>query len=65
MLKGVISMDIAALSVAMSQSSVMNSVGISVAKMAMDNQEQTGQEMAQIMSQPVNPNIGQHFDSMA
>ncbi|AYD40699.1 putative motility protein [Clostridium fermenticellae] len=58
-------MDIPALSVAMSQSSLMNSVGISVAKMAINAQEQVGQEMTQMMSQSVDYNIGQNFDSMA
>lgn len=56
-------MDIAELSVAMSQSSVQQSAGIALIKKAMDNGEQNAMQMTEMMqSNVVDPNLGQHVD---
>lgn len=56
-------MDIAELSVAMSQSSVQQSAGITLIKKAMDNGEQNTMQMTEMMqSNAVDPNLGQHID---
>ncbi len=49
-------MDIAALSMAMSQSKVMEQVNISLLKKTMDSQEQNGQQLLSMLNQqPVAP----------
>ena len=59
-------MDIAALSMVMSQSTVQESAGIAVMKMAMDTGKQSASQMTQIMSNvAVDPNIGQNLDAIA
>lgn len=56
-------MDIAELSVAMSQSSVQQSAGITLIKKAMDNGEQNAMQMTEMMqNNAVDPNLGQHID---
>lgn len=57
-------MDIGALSMAISQSRVKQSVGIAVMKMAMDTgKENTTQITEMIQNISVDPNVGQHFDA--
>ena len=58
-------MDIAALSMAMSQMNLGTQVGMAVTKLSMDTAEQTGQMMANMlkgMELSVNPNIGSQID---
>lgn len=58
-------MDIAALSMAMSQMNVGTQVGVAVTKLAMDTSEQGGQFMADMlkgMELSVNPNVGSQVD---
>lgn len=56
-------MDIAELSVAMSQSNVQQSAGIALIKKAMDNGEQNAMQMTEMMqSNAVDPNLGQNVD---
>lgn len=57
-------MDIAELSVAMSQSSVQQSAGIALIKKAMDNGEQNAMQMTEMMqSNAVDPNLGRYIDA--
>ncbi len=59
-------MDIAALSVAMSQSSVQQSAGIQVAKIAMDAGKENATNMTEMISNSaVNPNLGNRLDVRA
>lgn len=59
-------MDIAELSVAMSQSSVQQSAGIALLKKAMDDGKQNAVQMTEMMQNvAVDPNLGQHLDAMA
>jgi hypothetical protein len=59
-------MDIAALSMVMSQSRVQESASIAVMKMAMDTGKETATQMTDMMKNvSVDPNLGQHFDKMA
>ena len=59
-------MDVAALSMVMSQAKVKESVGIVVMKMAMDTgKENTAQMTDMMQNAAIDPNIGQHFDAMA
>jgi hypothetical protein len=63
---GGITMDIAALSMAMSQSRVQESVGIAVMKLAMDTSKETATQMTEMTKYvAVDPNRGQHFDARA
>lgn len=58
-------MDIAALSIAMSQMNTGTQVGMAVTKLAMDTGEQNGQLMADMiksMEQSVNPHVGGNID---
>ncbi|MCR4648237.1 MAG: YjfB family protein [Lachnospiraceae bacterium] len=60
-------MDIAALSMAMSQDKIMNDVGTAVLKKALDMQETAGAEVVEMidsaaMEQSVNPSVGANFD---
>ncbi|MGL4738152.1 MAG: YjfB family protein [Cellulosilyticaceae bacterium] len=58
-------MDIAALSMMMSQQNLGVQVGVAVTKMAMDTTEQTNQFMADMlkgMELSVNPHIGSQID---
>jgi len=59
-------MDIAAISMVMSQSSVQQSAGIAVMKMAMDTGKDNAKQMTEMMTNiAINPNVGQNFDTMA
>ncbi|MDF2877501.1 MAG: motility protein [Clostridia bacterium] len=56
-------MDIAVLSMAMSQSKAQTAAGIAVAKMAMDTNNETGTQMTEMMKNfAVDPNLGNHID---
>ena len=58
-------MDIAALSMALSQMNVGTQVGVAVTKLSMDMGEQTGQAMADMlksMELSVNPNLGSNIN---
>lgn len=58
-------MDIAALSMAMSQMNLGTQVGVAVTKLSMDVAAQTGEMTAKMikeMAQSVNPHLGQHVD---
>jgi len=56
-------MDIAALSIAMSQSRVQQSAGIAVMKMAMDTGKENATQMTEmIKNSAVDPNLGSHLD---
>lgn len=61
-LRGVIIVDIDALSISMSQASLGQKVGVSVAKLAMENSTQDSAELTKMMELSVNPNVGQNFD---
>jgi len=56
-------MDIAALSIAMSQASLGQQVGVSIAKMAMRTATQNGENFTKMMELSVNPNVGGNFDT--
>jgi hypothetical protein len=59
-------MDIAALSMAMSQTKVQESASIAVMGMAMDTCKQDATQMTEMMSNmAVNPNLGNHIDVSA
>lgn len=59
-------MDIAELSMVMSQSRVQQSVGIAVMKMAMDTGKETATQMAGMIDNvAVDPNLGNHIDVSA
>ncbi|OUS75349.1 putative motility protein [Paenibacillus sp. MY03] len=55
-------MDIAAVSMAMSQSSLSQAVNIQVLNMAKGNAELQGQNLVQMMSQSLDPNLGKSLD---
>lgn len=55
-------MDIAAMSTILSQVKVQQQVGISVIKMAMDTGETQVNELAKMMEQSVNSNLGKNLD---
>lgn len=60
-------MDIAALSMAMSQEKVMNEVGTAMLKNALDVQEDVGSEVVEMidsaaMERSINPSIGNAVD---
>ena len=59
-------MDIAALSIVMSQSRVQQSAGITVMKMAMDTDKDNATQMTEmIKNSAVESNLGQHLDVSA
>ncbi|WP_082726975.1 YjfB family protein [Paenibacillus riograndensis] len=55
-------MDIAALSVSMNQSSLKQAVGLQVLSIAKNQAEIQGQNLAQMLSQSVDPNLGKTLD---
>jgi len=55
-------MDVAALSIHMSQAKLGQAVGISVLKMAQETAIQQSQELMRIMQQSVQPHLGRHID---
>ena len=59
---GGIIMDIAALSMSLSQMKVANQASISVLKLTMDTAQEQMEDMTKIMEQSVNPHIGSNLD---
>lgn len=55
-------MDIAGLSMVMSQSKVEDQASISLMKLAMNTGEQNAQNMTDMLEQVANPNLGQNLD---
>lgn len=55
-------MDIAALSISMSQSSLSQQVGISLEKKAIDNLNDNSQSLIKLMELSANPNLGSRLD---
>lgn len=59
-------MDIAALSMNMSQSKVQEAASIALMKMAMNTGKETAVQMTEMMKNiAVDPNLGQHLDTKA
>lgn len=59
-------MDIAALSMAMSQSRIQEAAGIAVMNMAINTGKETGTQMTEMLkSAAVDPNLGQNLDVKA
>ena len=55
-------MDIAALSMSLSQMKVANQASISVLKLTLDTAQEQMEDMTKIMEQSVNPHIGSNLD---
>ena len=55
-------MDIAALSMGLSQMKLANEVSVSVMKLAMDTGQSQMDDMVKVMEQSVNPNLGGNLD---
>lgn len=55
-------MDIAALSMAMSQVNIQQQVGVSLTKDILENAEMQSGKLLQMMEQSVNPNLGGSID---
>ncbi|WP_313568851.1 YjfB family protein [Acetoanaerobium noterae] len=55
-------MDIAALSMSLSQMKVAQEASVSVMKLAMDTAQGQMQDLTKIMEQSVNPNLGTSID---
>lgn len=55
-------MDIAALSMAMAQDRVMTDIGTALLSKAIDQGQQTGDALTQMMELSVNPEIGGNID---
>ncbi|MGM1050695.1 Putative motility protein [Paenibacillus uliginis N3/975] len=55
-------MDIAALSISMSQASLSQAVGLRVLNMAKNQANIQGQGLVQMMEKSVDPNLGQKLD---
>lgn len=55
-------MDIAGLSIAMSQSQTLTAVSTAVLSKSLDTVEQSGENLIQMMEQSVAPNLGQSID---
>ncbi|WP_082811925.1 YjfB family protein [Clostridium sp. Marseille-P299] len=55
-------MDIAALSMSLSQANLMQSVSTSVLSMNLDTVEESSDAMIKMMEQSVSPNLGQSVD---
>ncbi|ANU26745.1 YjfB family protein [Planococcus versutus] len=58
-------MDIAALSMAMSQMNVRTEANVSVMKKTIDQAETNGQEVVKMLEQSVQPHIGSRIDIKA
>ncbi|MCH4827611.1 YjfB family protein [Planococcus halocryophilus] len=58
-------MDIAALSMAMSQASVKTEASVSVMKKTIDQAETNGQEVVKMLEQSVRPHVGSSIDFRA
>lgn len=55
-------MDIAGVSMAMSQSKVMDQASIAVMKMAMNTGKENAQAMTDMLERSASPNLGQNLD---
>ena len=55
-------MDVAALSMALSQMKVSQQVGYSVTKMAMDSSKQSMDDLSKVLQQSVQPHLGSSID---
>ncbi len=55
-------MDIASISMAMSQSNVSKNIGIAMLSKSLDNVESTGDAMVTMLEECVDPNRGQNID---
>jgi len=55
-------MDVAAMSVVMKQGQLMQQVGMSVMKKAMENAEISTEALLKVLEQSVQPNLGQNID---
>ncbi len=55
-------MDVAAVSISMSQASLAQNVNIAVAKLAMNSMTQKGADLTKMMELSVNPGLGSNFD---
>ena len=55
-------MDIAAISMAMSQQNLMNNVNVALLSKSLDTVETAGADMVKMMEQSVQPNLGQNID---
>ena len=58
-------MDIAGMSVVMSQNKVKDAVSLAVMKMAMNNGKESAQAMTDIIEKSVSPNLGKNLDIRA
>ncbi|MGB6407639.1 MAG: YjfB family protein [Planococcus donghaensis] len=58
-------MDIAALSMAMSQASVRTEANVSVMKKTIDQAESNGQDVVKMLEQSVRPHVGSSIDFRA
>lgn len=58
-------MDISSLAIAMSQMDLATEVSTSVAKMAMDDGVQSATQMTNMISEAVDPNLGNVIDARA
>ncbi|EPR11655.1 YjfB family protein [Ruminiclostridium papyrosolvens] len=56
-------MDVAAVSISMSQASLAQNVNIAVAKLALNSMNQTGADLTKMMELSVNPGLGSNFDA--
>lgn len=59
---GGLPMDIAALSMSMSQASLLTEVKTAVLAKTLDTSDQTKDALKMLMEQSVNPNLGQNID---
>ena len=55
-------MDIAAISMAMSQQNLMTNVNVALLSQSLDTVETAGADMVKMMEQSVQPNLGQNID---
>ena len=55
-------MDIAAISMAMSQQNLMTNVNVALLSQSLDTVETMGTDMVKMMEQSVQPNLGQNID---
>ena len=55
-------MDIAAISMAISQQNLMTNVNVALLSQSLDTVETVGADMVKMMEQSVHPNLGQNLD---
>ncbi len=58
-------MDVAGISMAMSQTQLMNNVSTAVASMTLDSFQGQATEITKLMESSVTPNLGQNIDTYA